>query len=775
MKTKYLLILLSFYCSVNLNAQVESYQKVFAPEIKTCMGTLLDSLDQASLLLGKAIPGSNLSVYALHYLEDYDPELDIQSSSYLYFDPNPGFPLNSPWVIRNLVKKVDNKVFFSTQGLASTTLISYFNENTLDSWIHNPANIFNGLPPVNGFSTQSFSITDSGIFQLFKNDGVEKKVYQAFISEDGEVQSTKVHTLDITGERFAVVDAIYNKQTQTTLLICDTNPFDPTDTILESYVLEIDESGEILKAKRIEGLKVSQLIIDDVNGGYYICGESQEYIAISGNASDMALLKLDQDLNVQWSDVYYGDYFDFKRCTIQLLPNGDIVLAYSTFGAFPVILARVDVDRSVLWEKGYPLFEPEIDVASDGSLYLTSNYSFDDSGDLYQEVTLCKTDTLGDISNCEVFPSCLQKAVIKLSAADFVYQTEELNTIVPNYGELSFEPVQIESAYACNIPPSPRPIFELPDTLCIESEVSLENLANLHAHGIEWTVSESGNDSLWVDSLSFNYSFDQVGAYTVKQSVWFLGCRHDHEELVYVLNEPIADIEIAEGDTCQGPPLQLAAYSDQPIDMADWGDGQHSETFWVEESGQYAVRISNGYCETVDSMDIYFVVDDVEQLYTLPADTVLCADELPYLLIPQSDSTLLYNMGGEGDTLFNIYNAGNYLVEATLRGCTYEKDFNLTVQEACPLEIYIPNVFSPNSDGVNDLFRAYGDSFALLDMKIFDRWGTCLYQNSGESAVWDGRSEGKKLGAGNYVYLISVENFRTGQIEEYRGNVMLFR
>ena len=54
------------------------------------------------------------------------------------------------------------------------------------------------------------------------------------------------------------MDAVYNKQTQTTLVICGTVSPIPIDTLnFQSTILEIDKDGEILKAKYIEGLKVS--------------------------------------------------------------------------------------------------------------------------------------------------------------------------------------------------------------------------------------------------------------------------------------------------------------------------------------------------------------------------------------------------------------------------------------------------------------------------------------------------------------------------------------
>ena len=72
-------------------------------------------------------------------------------------------------------------------------------------------------------------------------------------------------------------------------------------------------------------------------------------------------------------------------------------------------------------------------------------------------------------------------------------------------------------------------------------------------------------------------------------------------------------------------------------------------------------------------------------------------------------------------------------------------------------EIYVPNVFSPNGDGINDIFKVKGASFELISMKIFNRWGQLIYEDR-VGTGWDGwYSSGIKASTGNYSYLIEVQ------------------
>ncbi|MEL6987747.1 MAG: gliding motility-associated C-terminal domain-containing protein, partial [Bacteroidota bacterium] len=70
------------------------------------------------------------------------------------------------------------------------------------------------------------------------------------------------------------------------------------------------------------------------------------------------------------------------------------------------------------------------------------------------------------------------------------------------------------------------------------------------------------------------------------------------------------------------------------------------------------------------------------------------------------------------------------------------------------IKIFIPNIFSPNGDNINDNFEVYlsDPNFAMMEMQIFDRWGNLLFK--GEK--WDGRSNNKLASSGVYVYVVKL-------------------
>ncbi len=96
------------------------------------------------------------------------------------------------------------------------------------------------------------------------------------------------------------------------------------------------------------------------------------------------------------------------------------------------------------------------------------------------------------------------------------------------------------------------------------------------------------------------------------------------------------------------------------------------------------------------------------------------------------------------DTLFN-------LAVANVEGCTATKDLPVKVLH----KLYMPTAFTPNNDGLNDLFRIpAGTSLVLHSFSIFSRWGNSVFTTTNIKKGWDGKVLGEPAGNGIYIYLI---------------------
>lgn len=120
-----------------------------------------------------------------------------------------------------------------------------------------------------------------------------------------------------------------------------------------------------------------------------------------------------------------------------------------------------------------------------------------------------------------------------------------------------------------------------------------------------------------------------------------------------------------------------------------------------------------------------------------------------------------------------------YTTTYTLRvtdtdGCTGTDSIKVFVNNDKVL--YIPNAFSPNGDGENDIFKiyTYNNSIRKLTFQIHNRWGELVFQTSDINEGWDGTKNGKSLDAGVYVYTVHII-YLDGDPYKKQGSVTLIK
>jgi gliding motility-associated-like protein len=88
-------------------------------------------------------------------------------------------------------------------------------------------------------------------------------------------------------------------------------------------------------------------------------------------------------------------------------------------------------------------------------------------------------------------------------------------------------------------------------------------------------------------------------------------------------------------------------------------------------------------------------------------------------------------------------------------------------------EIKIPNIFTPNGDGVNDIFQIRAEGYQQLECTILNRYGHPVYKYFGVNGSWDGYTHaGVKVSAGTYYVYLSLVN-TSGEVENRQGTVQV--
>lgn len=89
--------------------------------------------------------------------------------------------------------------------------------------------------------------------------------------------------------------------------------------------------------------------------------------------------------------------------------------------------------------------------------------------------------------------------------------------------------------------------------------------------------------------------------------------------------------------------------------------------------------------------------------------------------------------------------------------------------------ILIPRIFSPNGDGINETFGLQNiTDERILEFKIFNKWGTIIYQSTNSNDSWDGTYKNQNAEIGVYGYVVRLQ-YPNGEISIFKGTVNLIR
>jgi len=133
---------------------------------------------------------------------------------------------------------------------------------------------------------------------------------------------------------------------------------------------------------------------------------------------------------------------------------------------------------------------------------------------------------------------------------------------------------------------------------------------------------------------------------------------------------------------------------------------------------------------------------------------------------------------GCGDVAITYADTGTYLVRQIVVnqfGCSDTLTYDVYIIPYTTL--YVPNTFTPNGDGKNDVFLAFGEFVDNFDMMIFDRWGNLIFESKDMQKGWDGKANGGKELAqiDTYVYVINYSEQYNGAKHRIIGHVNLIR
>ncbi len=293
--------------------------------------------------------------------------------------------------------------------------------------------------------------------------------------------------------------------------------------------------------------------------------------------------------------------------------------------------------------------------------------------------------------------------------------------------------------------------------------------------------SQYGQQILWFiedsvyQSNTVNHTFSDYGDYTIRLITVADNACSDTIDKVITITPPGQAIANYNKKNC----TSRVNFENQSIGAFsyywDFGDGVTSNfpspTHTYPAPGDYIILfIINSGTACVDSL-----VDTITILNpTLPNIVIEqepCTGILQFRTNFSRFNSIIWDFG-DGNTstqstpsyFYGENKSGNYLVKVTIvdtNGCVVQNDTLYPFVPSATSYIYIPNVFTPNGDGLNDTFKIVGEFPECVEsVLIFDRWGNLIFSSDSYLNAWNGNYKNGPSPEGVYVYVVSGKRFK---------------
>jgi gliding motility-associated-like protein len=212
-----------------------------------------------------------------------------------------------------------------------------------------------------------------------------------------------------------------------------------------------------------------------------------------------------------------------------------------------------------------------------------------------------------------------------------------------------------------------------------------------------------------------------------------------------------------------------------------WDDGQSGESVWLgpDSTTQYVVTATNPLCGFAQD-SIMIIVNQLpdiiagnDTLIGIGGEVTLWAEstgDVTFSWIPDVDECI-------EDDCSEVYDVPDqatvYVAIATDPiGCANSDTVLVDINGY--MEIFVPNIFSPNGDGQNDLLEIKGPRLFNYYIQIYDRWGKVVFESTEQKEYWDGKLNGSDLAPQTFVYMLSGESVLGEKITQ-EGNVTIIK
>ncbi|MDZ4823215.1 MAG: gliding motility-associated C-terminal domain-containing protein [Flavobacteriales bacterium] len=490
------------------------------------------------------------------------------------------------------------------------------------------------------------------------------------------------------------------------------------------------------------------------------------------------MLKTDGDGNQQWLRAYGRDNHGNFGYTVMVDTQGDYVLAGSTttlgsdFTSYgdPFVVKADPLTGDTLWIKVYPPSDNSFDNASAILEEPNGNYAIAVATASYSSFTVGFVPNKHGLLRISPSGGALVEAKIFNQGGShypFLRKADAGGYVYSGFGNQYTSP-------CCNFEPLLIRTDDDFDSGCNENDVTSLTGTEVGTWQVETPPFTEGTGYSAADFTGqADYAFTSINTLCASSEPivadfgWAGNC----------MNDSIPFTDLSTGD--------ITAW------LWDFGNGETSTeqnpstVFDDNTSYEVVLTVSDGCVISTLAQDVVIafeaMADAGPDMEVIEGEEVTIGgsptgpNSASFLWMPPNslDSNILPNPDAY-PTLTT-----QYVVTVTMSNGCYDTDTVLViVLEKPPVDtsgsLFIPNIFSPNYDGTNDLLWVYGGPFTEFHLEIFNRWGEKVFESDNQFSAWDGKYRGMQAQAGVYYFKLNLGS-TGGTSSTQTGNITLLR
>ncbi|WP_161596723.1 Ig-like domain-containing protein [Chitinophaga vietnamensis] len=354
-----------------------------------------------------------------------------------------------------------------------------------------------------------------------------------------------------------------------------------------------------------------------------------------------------------------------------------------------------------------------------------------------------------------------------------------------------------ESILPVKVIPAPVVDYTVSYSGCLNDQATFKGSATTsNGAGINswrWDFS----DTTYSSAKDTVKTFHRPGIHNVKLGIVAAeGCIGDTTKPVEVYDPATAALVKDSMTVCNGTDVTFTVKDPQPGVLYNWYDAAN---------GGNLLHTGNDYTISAITASGTYYVEAITHGCPGPARAKALVHVLPVLVKPvvTVDSTGVnlirfkwspvpnatgYEVSIDGGLNWTAPSGGREGLEHVVTGLQPVQSVKLLVKakgcedkisdpaegKTLPDGIYIPNTFTPNNDGKNDVLLVYGYIIQQMHIAIFDQWGEKVFESNNQQRGWDGTYKGKALPSGVYIYVCHL-TLKDGSTVEKKGVINLIR